>query len=53
MVGLACLEFVRSLLGIDYVVRILRILFALLRHVGTMGVFFTKHSFTIVTISVI
>ncbi len=53
MVGLACLEFVRSLLGIDYVVRMLRILFALLRHVGTMGVFFTNHSLTTVTISVI
>ena len=46
MVGLAGLEFVRTLLGIDYVVRMLRILFALLRHVGTMGVFFTHHSLT-------
>ena len=46
MVGLASLEFVRPLLGIDYGVRMLRILFALLRHVGTMGVFFTQHSLT-------
>ena len=46
MVGLACLEFVRTLLGIDYVVRMLRILFTLLRHVGIMGVFFTHHSLT-------
>ena len=45
MVGLAGLELVRSLLGIDYVVRMLRILSALLRHVGTMGLFFTDHSF--------
>ena len=53
LVGLAGLELVRSLLGIDYVVRMLRILFALLRHVGTMGVFFTHHSLTTVTISVV
>ncbi len=53
MVGLAGLEFVRTLLGIDYVVRMLRILFALLRHVGTMGIFFTHHSLTTVTISVV
>ena len=44
MVGLAGLEFVRTLLGIDYVVRMLRIVFALLRHVGTTGVFFTQDS---------
>ena len=53
MVGLAGLEFVRTLLGIDYVVRMLRILFALLRHVGTMGIFFTHYSLTTVTISVV
>ena len=53
MVGLACLEFVRSLLGIDYVMRMLRILFALLRHVGPMGIFFTHDSLTTVTISVV
>ena len=50
MVGLAGLEFVRSLLGIDYAARMLRILFALLRHVGTMGIFFTHYSLTTVTI---
>ena len=43
---MACLEFVRTLLGIDYVVRMLRILFTLLRHVRIMGVFFTHHSLT-------
>ena len=45
---MACLEFVRTLLGIDYVVRMLRILFTLLRHVRIMGVFFTHHSLTTV-----
>ena len=53
MVGLAGLELVRSLLGIDYFVRMLRIVFALLRHVGTMGLFFTQDSLTNMTISVV
>ena len=48
MVGLAGLELVRTLLGIDYIVRMLRILLAILRHVGTMDVFFTHYSFTTV-----
>ena len=50
MVGLAGLELVRTLLGIDYVVRMLRIVLALLRHVGTMDLFFTHNSITTVTI---
>ena len=50
MVGMACVELVRTLLGIDYVVRMLRILLAILRHVGTMDVFFTQNSFKAVTI---
>ena len=45
LVGLAGLELVRTLLGIDYVVRMLRIVLALLRHVGTMDIFFTHNSF--------
>ncbi len=45
MVGWAGLVLVRTLLGIDYIVRRLRIILALLRHVGTMGLFFTHYSF--------
>ena len=50
MVGMACMELVRTLLGSDYIVRMLRIILALLRHVGTMGLFFTQNSFEAVTI---
>ena len=50
MVGMACVELVRTLLGSDYIVRMLRIILALLRHVGTMGLFFTQNSFEAVTI---
>ena len=50
MVGMAGVELVRTLLGSDYIVRMLRIILALLRHVGTMGLFFTQNSFEAVTI---
>ena len=50
MVGMACVELVRTLLGIDYIVRMLRIILALLRHVGTMGLFFTHYSLKTVTV---
>ena len=45
LVGLAGLELVRTLRGSDDVVRMLRIVLALLRHVRTMGLFFTHYSF--------
>ena len=45
MVGLAGLELVRTLRGSDNIVRMLRIVLALLRHVRTMGCFFTHYSF--------
>ena len=50
MVGMAGLELVRTLLGINYIVRMLRSILALLRHVGTMGLFFTHYSFKTVNI---
>ena len=40
MVGLAGLELVRTVRGSDDVMRMLRIVHAILRHVGTMGCFF-------------
>ena len=50
MVGLAGLELVRTLRGSDNIVRMLRIILALLRHVRTMGCFFTHYSFTALNI---
>ena len=50
MVGMACMELVRTLRGSDDIVRMLRIVLALLRHVGTMGLFFTHYSLTTVNI---
>ena len=41
MVGMASMELVRTLRGSDDIVRMLRIVHALLRYVGTMGRFFT------------
>ena len=50
MVGMACMELVRTLRGSDDIVRMLRIVLALLRHVRTMGLFFTHYSITTVTV---
>ena len=40
LVGMARMELVRTVRGSDDVVRMLRIIHAILRHVGTMGRFF-------------
>ena len=40
MVGMASMELVRTLRGSDDIVRMLRIIHVILRHVGTMGRFF-------------
>ena len=50
MVGLAGLELVRTLRGSDDIVRMLRIVHALLRHVGTMDRFFTHIAITTVNV---
>ena len=50
LVGVAGLELVRTLRGSDDIVRMLRIILALLRHVRTMGLFFTHYSLKTVTV---
>ena len=50
MVGMAGLELVRTLRGSDDIVRMLRIVYALLRYVGTMGRFFTHVAIEAVTL---
>ena len=51
MVGVARVELVRTLRGNDDIVRMLRIVHALLRHVRTMGRFFTHVAITTVNVS--
>ena len=50
MVGVAGLELVRTLRGSDDVMRMLRIVHAVLRNVGTMGRFFTLIAITTVNV---
>ena len=51
MVGMASMELVRTLRGSDDVVRMLRIVHAVLRHVRAMGRFFTHIAITAVSVS--
>ena len=50
MVGVARMELVRTLRGSDDIVRMLRIVHAILRHVGTMGRFFSHYSIAAVNV---
>ena len=49
MVGVARMELVRTLRGSDDIVRMLRIVHAVLRHVGTMSRFFFHIAIAAVT----
>ena len=50
VVGMACMELVRTLRGSDDAVRVLRIIHAILRHVSAMGRFFFHIAITAVNV---